>query len=105
MGFILDDGDYYAWGCTAIQNSAVTGEVLGEGGLYGEWVTVNLIQGVDDRALVAVSTDGGCDLGADDEPLSDWTMAFSLKADGDWVLKALCRVGELTAAERDANGC
>lgn len=103
-GFVLDDGVFYNLDCGAVRNSAVSDEVIGSGEFEGQIVSVNLVEGVSRSVMVAVSLPGGlCAEG--DEAVTDWTMAFPQGADQDAVLEAACEVGELSTAQRLANGC
>lgn len=103
-GFVLDDGVFYHLDCGAVRNSAVSDEVIGTGEFEGQTVTVNTVEGVPRSVMVAVSLPGGlCAEG--DEPATDWTMAFPEGADTDVLQGAFCEVGELSAAQRQANGC
>ncbi|HZD23736.1 MAG TPA: hypothetical protein VE569_10105 [Acidimicrobiia bacterium] len=105
-GFVLDNGVFYALDCAAIDESAVTHHVLGAGEFEGESVTVNEIADVDRSLMVAVSLPGGlCTGGPNEQPLSAWTMAFPMGADNEALLQAVCSVGVLTDAQKDANGC
>lgn len=106
LGFVLDDGIFYNLDCAAIKDWVVTDRVLGRGDFEGEAVTVNEIEGVERSLMVAVSLPGGlCTGEPDEQPLSDWTMAFPAGADNPALLQAICSIGELTDAQRDANGC
>lgn len=81
-----------------------TCRALDSGEFEGETVTVNLLDGVPRDVMVAVSLPGGlCKEG--DEAVSDWSMVFPTGGDQDAVSKAVCEVGELSAAERQVNGC
>jgi hypothetical protein len=103
-GFLLDDGVFYAVGCTAIRDAAVSDEVIGSGEFEGEMVTVNVLHDVSRDVMVAISLPGGlCNEG--DEAVSQWSMVFPTGGDQDAVTQAICEVGELSAAERQANGC
>ncbi len=103
-GFLLDDGVFYAVGCTAIRDSAVSDEVIGRGEFEGKTVTVNVLQDVPRDLMVAVSLPGGlCKEG--DEAVSDWSMVFPTGGDQNAVSKAVCDVRELSAEERQVNGC
>jgi hypothetical protein len=103
-GFLLDDGVFYAVGCTPIRDAAVSGEVIGSGEFEGETVTVNVLQDVPRDVMVAISLPGGlCNEG--DEAVSQWSMVFPTGGDQNAVTQAICEVGELSAAERQANGC
>ena len=103
-GFVLDDGIFYNLGCTAIRDSAVSDEMIGEGQLEGETVTVNTLDEIPGTVMVAVSLSGGlCAEG--DRVLSDWSMAFPQGVDNEALLEAVCAVGEMTATQREANDC
>lgn len=103
-GFVLDDGVFYAVGCTAIRDSAVSDEVIGGGEFEGQTITVNLLEGVPRDVMVAVSMPGGlCKEG--DEAVSQWSMVFPTGGDQGAVTQAICDVGEMSDADRRANGC
>lgn len=106
LGFVLDDGIFYNLDCAAISDPFVTDEILGQGQLEDQSVTVKRIDGVDRSLIVAVSLPGGLCTGESDEaPRSNWTAAFPEGADCDALLAAICRVGELSDAQGEANGC
>ena len=103
-GFVLDDGVFYNLDCGAVRSSAVSDEVIGSGEFEGQIVSVNTVEGVSRNVMVAVSLPGGlCAEG--DEAVTGWSMAFPQGADQDAVLEAACEFGELSAAQRRANGC
>lgn len=102
-GFVLDDGVFYNIDCSAIRESAVSDEVIGEGDIDVYEVSVNLLVDVPRSVLVAVSQGGGfCGF---DEFSSEWVAAFPDGVDNPALLEAICDVGELSAAQREANGC
>lgn len=69
-------------------------------------MTVNAIDGVDRSLIVAVSLPGGLCTGEPDEDArSNRTAAFPIGADNRALLAAICRVGDLSDAQREANGC
>ncbi len=104
-GFVLDDV-FYALSCAAIREISVTDEVIGEGDIYGDSVTVNRIAGVEDSVIVAVSVPGGyCSEEDPDQRLTDWSMAFPEDADQEALSAAICVVGDLSAAQRLADRC
>lgn len=103
-GFVLDDGIFYGLSCRAVRDAEVSDEVLGRGQLEGEEVTVNAVEGIDRDVMVAVSLPGGlCHDGA--EALSGWSVAFPSTVDDAVARETLCQVGELTEAQRVADGC
>lgn len=103
-GFVLDDGVFYNLGCGAVRDSAVSDEVIGEGEIEGEMVTVNTLDGMPRTLMVAVSLPGGlCAEG--DRVLSDWSMAFPQGVDNEALVEAVCAVGEMTATQREVNDC
>lgn len=103
-GFVLDDGMFYNLSCSAVRDSAVSEEVIGEGEFEGEMVVVHTLETVPRSVMIAVSLPGGlCAEG--DQVLSDWSMAFPQGANQESLTEAICDVGELSAAQREANGC
>lgn len=104
-GFLLDR-KYFQIGCTAIRESAVTTEVIGEGILYGQEISVNVIAGVDAGIMVAVSRPGGdCSENDPDEHSSAWSMAFPAAVGNRELSEAICAAGEMSASQRLANRC
>lgn len=104
-GFVLDDV-FFSVSCVGVRESAVSDEVIGRGNWNGEEVSVNGVEGFNESLLVAVSTDGGyCSEEDPDQRLSQWSFAFSEKMEQAPVIGAVCEVGELSAAQRLANGC
>ena len=110
-GFLLD-GAFISLDCTPIKESAVTTEVIAAGRVEGEDVTVNAIEGVDPSVMMAISLPGGgCTDGEDpDERFSAWSLAipsatFPDRVDHERLLEAVCRVGDLSARQREANEC
>lgn len=105
-GFVLDDQVFYHLGCLAVRNTAVSDEVLGQGEIDGQPVTASAVESQPRSLMVAVSLPGGvCSETDPDTPLSDWTMAFPDGADNAAVRQAICEAGELSAVQREANGC
>ena len=105
IAFVLN-GVFYSVGCTAIRDSAVTEDVIGSGDFHGEAVTVNRIAGVDDEVMVALSIPGGdCSDIDPDERRTPWSMAFGDYDDLAAITAVVCDVGELSAAQRLADGC
>lgn len=101
-GFFLDDGIFYHLDCVVVAEEAVSEEVKGSGHLYGEGVSVNLVNETSRDVVVAVSKGGGF---CSDEPTSDWVIAYPEGVDNAALLEVLCEVGELSAAQRLANDC
>ena len=103
-GFVLDDGLFYSLSCSAVRNSAVSDEVIGEGDFEGRMVTVHTLREIPRTVMVAVSLPGGvCAEG--DRVLSEWSMAFPQGAENGALIEAVCTAGELSAAQREANDC
>lgn len=103
-GFVLDDGIFYNLSCSAVRESAVSDEVIGEGEFEGEMVVVHTLETVPRSVMIAVSLPGGiCAEG--DQVLSDWSMAFPQGADPESLTEAICDAGELSAAQSEANDC
>lgn len=110
-GFLLDDA-FIMLDCTPIKESAITTEVIATGRVRGEEVTVNAIEGVDPAVMMAISLPGGsCSDGEDpDERFSAWSLAipsvtFPDRVDHGRLREAVCRVGDLSARQREANEC
>lgn len=110
-GFLLDDA-FISLDCTPIKESAITTEVIAAGRVAGEDVTVNAIEGVDPAVMMAISLPGGgCTDGEDpDERFSAWSLAiptatFPDRLDHERLREAVCRVGDLSARQREANEC
>ncbi len=105
LAFVLNDVSYTV-SCAAIQESAVTDDIVGSGDFHGDNVTVHRIDGVDDSVMVALSVPGGfCSENDPDERHTPWSMAFADGANDEQLSDAVCQVGELSAAQRLANGC
>jgi hypothetical protein len=103
-GFVLDDGLFYNLSCSAVRDSAVSDEVIGEGEFEGEMVVVYTLETVPRTVMIAVSLPGGlCAEG--DQVLSDWSMAFPQGADSTALMEAVCDAGEFSAAQSEANDC
>ena len=103
--FIID-GLFYSVGCTAIRDSAVSDYVIGSGDLHGEPATVHRITGVDETVMVALSfPSGSCSENDPNERHTSWSMAFADGADQADISAAVCDVGELSPAQRLADGC
>jgi len=104
-GFNLN-GAFYALSCVGLRDSAVTGEEVGRGNVYGEDVTANRVEGYPPTLIVAVSIDGGmCSEEDPNQRPTAWSMAFSEDIEQAPVLGAVCEVGELSEAQWLANGC
>lgn len=104
-GFVLNEV-FYALSCAAVRDSMVTEDVIGVGDLYGDSVTVNLVEGVADSVLVAVSVPGGFYSDNDpDERHTSWSVAFPEGADQAAFTQAICEVADLSASQRLTNGC
>ncbi len=104
-GFLLNEV-FYALSCAAVRDSMVTDDVIGVGDLYGDTVSVNLVEGVADSVLVAVSVPGGfCSDNDPDERHTNWSVAFPEGADQAAFAQAICQVADLSASQRLTNGC
>lgn len=89
-----------------MRETAVAARVIGTGRIFDQQVTVNAVEGIDPGVLVAASIPGGsCSENDPDERLTDWSMAFPAGADHAQLQAAICDVGDLSAAQRLANGC
>lgn len=101
-GFFLDDGIFYNLDCVVVGSRAVSEDVIGSGDLYGEDVSVNLVNETSRDFMVAVSNGGGF---CSDEPTADWVIAYPEGVDNPSLLEVVCEIGELSAEQREANGC
>ena len=69
-------------------------------------MSVNIIDGVDASVMVAINVPGGeCSKNDPDQRRSAWSMAFPDGASEQQLRAAICAVGDLSAAQRLADGC
>jgi hypothetical protein len=102
------DGVRYGFGCTAARADALRDHTAGSTVIAGVEREVRYFRDVDPSLLVAVKVPGGICYEGEHEPLSEWSLGFGLRPPGEdprIALDAVCSVGILSEAQREASGC